>query len=102
MVELVFGCVTSHCKFVGGEFSSDAVNCTVCAGVTPTGTVAVACVIDTRMPESSVITVVPVFFVSAFYAAVNVIVGTGLGNLDKGGAVYVITVVCVSGLLNVP
>jgi hypothetical protein len=87
----VFGCVTSHCKFVGVEFNSDAENCTVCAGVTPTGTVTAAGVIATRMPESSDICVVPVFEWSASAVAVNVTVGTGAGKLPNEGAVYVST-----------
>ena len=56
-----FGCVTSHCKLVGVEFCNDAENCTVCAGVTPTGTVTLAGVTDTRIPESRPTVAVPVF-----------------------------------------
>ena len=101
--ELVFGCVTSHFRFVGVEFNSDAENCTVCAGFTPTGTVEVVGVTATRMPESRATVAVPVLPVSAVAAAVSVNVGIGLGNFESGGAVNVMTpVLSVSGLLSVP
>ena len=61
VVEPVYGCVTSHTKFEGGEFCNEAVNFTTCAGVTPTGTVAVEGLTVTRIPESRVTLVVPVF-----------------------------------------
>jgi hypothetical protein len=81
---------------VGVEFCSDAVNCTVCAGVTPTGTVALPGVTDTRIPESSDIVAVPVLLWFASAVAVYVTVGIGFGNLESGGAVYVSTVVVES------
>ena len=65
---------------------SVAVNC----WLAPVATVAVVGFTVTRIPESKVMTLVPVFFLSAFEVAVIVIVCGGLGTV--AGAVYVTVV----------
>ena len=51
--EAVFACTSLKTAVEGFVLSNDTVKDAVCAGVTPTGTVAVNGVIETRMPESS-------------------------------------------------
>src|SRR5271169_3734672 len=95
------GCITAHCgsALAGETFKNEAVNCTCCAGCNSVGTVAVAGDIETRMPVSSVSVAVPVFFVAASAAAVNVIVGIGFGKFDSEGAVYVRTLLGAVGVV---
>src|SRR5260221_209898 len=57
----------------------------------PTGTVAVAGVIETRIPESRPTCPVPVFFLSASAVAIKLTMGIGFGKLLSDGAVYVKT-----------
>jgi hypothetical protein len=91
-VELEFDCTNRNCAFTGGAFRKEGKNVLLCAGVNPTGTVAVAGVTDTRIPESSATIAVPVFFLSASAVAVNVRIGTnGFGKFARDGAVYVST-----------
>ena len=54
MVSFATGCITFHCglAFAGDTFKNDGVNCTCCAGLNPTGTVAVVGVVETRIPVS--------------------------------------------------
>lgn len=100
VVSPVTGCITAQVGegFTGGAFKKEAVNCTCCAGFNPTGTVAVVGVTETRIPESNVITAVPVFFLSASALAVKVNWGIGLGKLLSVGAVYVRTLVAAVGV----
>jgi hypothetical protein len=91
VVSLGFGCTRFHCRFSAGEFSREAVNFTVAAGVSPTGTVAVVGEREPRIPESSVTVAVAVFLVFASAVAVKVSVGGGLGKLANEGAVKVRT-----------
>ena len=58
----------------------------------PVATVAVAGLTVARIPESSVITLVPVFFLSSFEVAVTVMVGGGFGTV--AGPVNVTVVLC--------
>ncbi len=81
------GCTTAQFKVVGGVFAREAVKVAICAGVIPTGTVAVVGVREARIPVSMITVAVPVFFLSALAVAVKVSVGMGLGKLDKEGAV---------------
>src|SRR5208337_3841603 len=86
-----FGCVTSHCRLSGGEFTRDAWKTTVAGGVNPTGTVTDCGAISARIPESRVTVAVAVFLLSASASAVKVSVGGGLGKLANEGAVKVRT-----------
>ena len=100
MVSPVTGCITFHCgsAFAGEMFKNDGVNCTCCAGVNPTGTVAVVGVVETRIPVSIETIAVPVFLWSASAVAVNVIVGMGFGKFANVGAVYVNTLLGAVGV----
>jgi hypothetical protein len=100
VLEPATGCITAHITVVGGVFSSEAVNATDAAGLSPTGTVGDVGLTDARMPESSVTTAVPVFFLLALAVAVKVIVGIGFGKLASVGAVYVSTLFAESGVLD--
>jgi hypothetical protein len=93
------GCITFQDTLMGGVFSSEAVKDTPCAGLNPTGTVAVVGVTATRMPVSSATTAVPVFLWSASAVAVNVSVGTGFGKFASAGAVYVNTLLGAVGVV---
>lgn len=87
-LELAFGCTNLNCALNGGAFRNDGKNVVVCAGVRPTGTVAVAGVTDTRIPESNCTVTAAVFFLSASAVAVKVRSGTnGFGKFVKDGAV---------------
>jgi hypothetical protein len=86
-VDETTGCMTFQLRLSGALFANVAVNWICCAGDNPTGAVAVKGVTEMRIPVSSVIAEVPVFFVSASAAAVNVITGIGLGKFCKEGAV---------------
>jgi hypothetical protein len=91
-VELEFGCTNLNCALNGGAFRNDGKNVVVCAGVRPTGTVAVAGVIETRIPESNCTIAVAVLFLAASAVAVNVRTGmNGFGKFARDGAVYVST-----------
>jgi hypothetical protein len=77
--------------FAGETFRKSAVNFTCCAGDISVGTVAVEGVTEVRIPVSSDITAVPVFFLFASAVALNEIVGMGFGKSVNVGAVYVKT-----------
>ena len=99
------GCITAHWGFAlpGDTFRKDAVNCTCCAGLNPTGTVAVAGVALTAMPELSEMTAVPFLFFAASAVAVNVSVGGGEGKFESVGDVYVSTLFVDDGaVVHVP
>ena len=87
VLEPATGCITAHMTVVGGVFSSEAVNATDAAGLSPTGTVGAAGLTEARIPESRITTAVPVFLVFAVAAAVKVMVGIGFGKLASVGAV---------------
>jgi hypothetical protein len=91
-LELELGCTNLNCAPTGGAFRNDGKNVLVCAGVKPTGTVAVAGVTETRIPESNWTVAVAVLLLSASAVAVNVRTGTnGFGKFARDGAVYVST-----------
>ena len=102
----MFGWTRCHCWPTGDAFKKDGLKEACCAGDSPTGTVTDAGVTDTRIPESNPTIAFPVFLVSASEVAVKVSTGTGLGKLDKVGAVYVRTfeplVVVITHVPNVP
>ena len=83
----MFGCTNRNCALSGGEFWKDGENVAVCAGVMPTGTVAVAGVTETRIPESRPTCPVPVFLWSASAVAIKLMMGIGFGKLLSDGAV---------------
>jgi hypothetical protein len=87
LVDAVFGCTNLKTAVEGFVLSNEASNDAVCAGVMPTGTVAVNGVIETRIPESSPTWPVPVFLWSASAVAIKLMMGIGFGKLLKDGAV---------------
>ena len=90
-LDAVFCCTNLKTAVEGLVLSSEALNDAVCAGVMPTGTVAVRGLIETRIPESSPTWPVPVFFLSASAVAIKLRTGMGFGKLLSDGAVYVST-----------
>lgn len=86
-MDAVFACTSLKTAVDGLVLSNDTVKDAVCAGVMPTGTVAVNGVIETRIPESSATCPVPVFLWSASAVAMKLMTGMGLGKLLREGAV---------------
>jgi hypothetical protein len=88
VLEPTTGCITCQFRPTGGPLARLAVNWICCAGLKPTGAVALEGDTATRIPESRETTAAPVLPVLAAAADVKVIVGMGFGKLDKAGAVY--------------
>ena len=86
-MDAVFGCTNLKVAVEGFVLSNEALNTACCAGVMPTGTVAVNGVIETRIPESSPACPVPVFEWSASAVAIKLMTGIGFGKLLRDGAV---------------
>jgi hypothetical protein len=86
-VDAVLDCTNLNVAVEGLVFSNEALKDAVCAGVIPTGTVAVVGVIETRIPESKPTCAVAVFLWSASAAAIKLRTGIGFGKLLKDGAV---------------
>ena len=85
----VVACTSSQVTSLGVvSVVSVAVNCKFA----PVATVAVRGFTETRIPESSVMMLMPVFFLSALDVATTMIVGGGFGTV--AGAVYVTVVGC--------
>jgi hypothetical protein len=86
-LEVVFCCINLKTAVEGFVLSNEGLKDAVCAGVIPTGTVAVRGEIETRIPESRPICAVPVFLWSASAVAIKLRTGIGFGKLLRDGAV---------------